>query len=420
MVLFQAFVNLLNFVEQCLTDHVKNRAIRTTSRAFHSLGFLWAGQCGMFDSEPYPMNDLPSPNASEAEKEHQWRIWVSREIQHRALLAHYILDSLITQMSGEPSSARHASNQLGLPNSEAAFEAGTVDEWLNHLRSQQVDQSSFRSIFRQLFSPTDDSRWLGHNFSAFSYRVLLEGLQSLISDCDDEDESEAAVGVPAKIEIRKALAQVHESIVQSVCVSMVDRFETLLRWHAVCLDAVISSSLLCRFMCRRYNIEQHIWANGKTTKADFDLVRWSNSSNGRRALLHAVAIQDIIEQLPRGRAHAIHIPSDLFAAATIYSVFSLAGLITVKLPSAVDWKDAVCIPNDARTDITELSAPVIASDTTRYIHNAWNPDFGRVSTTRNLLYESNSMQKLFGCLSTQWGVAIDMAKVVDQWVALCY
>jgi hypothetical protein len=71
-------------------------------------------------------------------------------------------------------------------------------------------------------------------------------------------------------------------------------------------------------------------------------------------------------------------------------------------------------------DVTELSAPVIGSDTMRYIHDAWNPDFGRVPTTRNLLYESNSMQKLFSCLSTQWGVAINMAKVVDQWVALCY
>jgi hypothetical protein len=36
-----------------------------------------------------------------------------------------------------------------------------------------------------------------------------------------------------------------------------------------------------------------------------------------------------------------------------------------------------------------------------------------------LLYEFNSIQKLFGCLSTQWGVAHDMGKVVDQWATLC-
>jgi hypothetical protein len=372
----------------------------------------------MFDSEPFSMNALPSPNASKAEKEHQWRVWVSREIQHRAVLAHYMLDGLITQMSGKPSSARHASNQLGLPSNEAAFEAGTADEWLNHLRSQQVDQSSFRSIFRLLFSPTDDSCWLGHSFSAFSYRVLLEGLQSLVSDCDDE--AEAAVGVPTKIEIRRALVRVYESTIQSVCLHSSDRLETLLRWHAICLDAVISSSLLCRYVCCRCNIDQHIWANCKGTKPDFDLVRWANTPNGRRALLHAVAIQDIVEQLPRGRAHAIHMPSALFAAATVYSVFSLAGLITVKLPSTVDWKDVVCTTNDPCLDVAEHSGPAISSDTTRYVRDAWTPDFGTLQTTRNLLYEFNSMQKLFGCLSTQWGVAIDMAKVVDRWIALCH
>lgn len=408
-------MKFLNVKEQVLTENVKNRAIRTTSQAFHSLSFFWAGQCGMYDSEPYLMNDLPSPNASKAEKEHQWKVWASREIQNRALLGHYMLDGLITQMSGEPSSARHSSNHLGPPSSEAAFEAGTADEWLNHLRLQQINQYSFRSLFRLLVSPADDTRWLGQTFSAFSYRVLLEGLQSLISDCDDE--AEAPVGVPTKNEICRALSRVHQGIVQHLCLSTIDRLETLLRWHAISLDAVTSSSTLCRYMCSHCNIDQQVWANSKATKPDFDFVRWANSPNGRRALLHAVAIQDIVEQLPRGRAHAIHMPSALFAAATVYSVFSLAGLISVKLPSAVDWKDVVY---DASLDGAELSVAAIGSDTSRYIYDAWNPEFGTVLTARNLLYEFNSMQKLFGCLSTQWGVAIDMAKVVDRWMEACY
>jgi hypothetical protein len=40
--------------------------------------------------------------------------------------------------------------------------------------------------------------------------------------------------------------------------------------------------------------------------------------------------------------------------------------------------------------------------------------------TRNLMYELNSMQKLFRCLTSQWGISIDMEVVMDQWIALCH
>jgi hypothetical protein len=158
--------------------------------------------------------------------------------------------------------------------------------------------------------------------------------------------------------------------------------------------------------------------NSKGPKQVFDLVQWANTHDGRRALLHAVAIQDIVEQLPRGRAHAIHMPSSLFAAATVYSVFSLAGLISVSFPSTIDWKDVLCATNDPCVDLAELSGIAVSSNTTRYIRDPYTPDLGTL-TTRNLLYEFNSIQTLFGCLSTQWGVAHDMGKVVDQWAALC-
>lgn len=112
----------------------------------------------MLDCEPFSTSSLPSPNALKAEKDHQWRVWASGEIQGHALLAHYMLDGLISHISGEPTSVRHASNQLGLPSSEAAFEAATANEWLSHLRSQQVNQSSSRSTFRFLSSPVDGAR----------------------------------------------------------------------------------------------------------------------------------------------------------------------------------------------------------------------------------------------------------------------
>lgn len=395
----------------------RNRALRTTSQIFHALGFFWARHCGMYDSEPFRNSDLPALDAPQAEKEHQWKIWSSREIQKRALLAHYILDGQIAQMSGDPTSTRHAANQLGLPSNDAAFEASNADAWLFHMRSDPIPGISFRGIFRSLFSPTGVPRPYENSLSSFSLRVILEGLQSLISDCDDLDG--AAVGVPTRSEVRRALAQIHESITSNTTLSAPDRLETLLRWHGICLDAATDSSLLCRHICARHNIIQHVLGGGKGIKSGLDLVAWARTEDARRALLHAVAIQDIVEQLPRGRAHVIHMPGALFAAATVYSVFSMAGFTTVHLPRTVDWKDALFTEVDPCVILGQLSGSAASSDTRRFVRGE-QTNGGSFTTTRNLLYELNSMQKLFRCLSSQWGVAFDMERILDQWISLSH
>lgn len=402
----------------------KNRVVRTMSQSFHGLGFTWADYLGMFDSEPYGMENLPQSSASQAEKDQQWRSWVCREIQQRALLAHYMLDGLIAQMSGKATTIRHTSNRLTLLANEAAFTAGTADEWLNLMHSQPATQPTFRSIFHFLFSPLNDRRWLNYSYSTISQRVLLEGVQSLLSDCDENGE--AAVGLPSKNEIRRSLARIHESISQNISLSSADRLETLLRWHVISLDAIANTPLLGKSICRRYNIQQHIWANVKAVRPGPDLTTWAQSADARHAMLHAVAIQDIVEQLPRGRAHAIHFPSSLLAAATVYTLFLLAGTATVKLPSTVDWADVVYPTNDPCVVLAEMAGTVFSSDTARYIRGEpMSSDLNGtsasgMSATRNLLYEFNSMQKLFGCLKTQWGIAGDMEQVIDSWITLCH
>ncbi|KAJ6116010.1 hypothetical protein N7523_006427 [Penicillium sp. IBT 18751x] len=395
----------------------KNRAIRTTSQVFRPLGFFWARHCGMYDSEPYSMENLPSTDAPAAEKEHQWRIWSAREIQQRALLAYYVLDGLVAQMSGDGASARHVSNPLSLSSSEAAFDASSADEWLVNMHSQKPDQSSFRVVFRSLFPPVGSFRALDYQFSAFSLRVVLEGLQSLISDCDDHG---LTVGVPGRSDVRRALAQVHETISMSIHFSAAERLEILLRWHTVCLDTMINSTVLSRHVCSRYNIPQHVSGGSRAVELGFDLLEWASTEDARRAVLHAVAIQDIVEQLPRGRAHVIHMPSSLFAAATIYVVFSLAGTATVNLPRTIVWQDALLSHSDLHLGHDDIRPPP-SSDTRRFVEKeegiSSNSPGGAV---RNLLYELNSMQKLFRCLSSQWGIAWDMEGIVAEWIQLCH
>lgn len=374
----------------------------------------------MFDSEPFSVDNLPSPSADKAEKEHQWRAWAAREIQQRGLLAYHILDGLVAQMSGDGASTRHVANPLHLPSNEAAFDASTVDEWLAHMRSSRTEQPPFRLVFRSLFPPVSSFRPLDYHFSAFALRVVLEGLQSLAAESDESDL--VSVGAPGRSDVRRALAQVHETITMSIHLSAPERLEILLRWHTICLDTMINSTVLSRHVCARHKIAQHVSGGARTIKTGFDMIRWANSEDARRALLHAIAIQDIIEQLPRGRAHVIHMPSSLFAAATIYVVFSLAGLATVHLPQSIIWQDALLYQSDLNlgSDDTGFSSKGAGSETRRFVELGRTGSLPGMGAARNLLYELNSMQKLFRCLCSQWGIAHDMEEIVDQWITLCH
>ena len=346
-----------------------------------------------------------------------WRRWAAKEIQQRALLGHYLVDGLISRMSGELPSVRHAANQLGLPSTEAEFEARNADEWLTHMLSQEPPLSSysFRKIISSLFSPQNQIN-MPPKLSAFSLRVILEGLQSLVSDCDNDEG--ALVGVPTKFELRRALAQIHVLISDSPSMSEPERLEIFLRWHTLCLDACKDSSLLCRAVCARYGVTQHVCPGRDSKKTELDLVSWANTEDARRALLHAIAIQEIVERLPRGRAHVIHIPNSLFASATVYCVFSLAELTTVNLPTSVDWQSVLSSGYEAVPIIGNSEGDV--SETRRYIRGELASLVGSVGVAENLLYELNSMQKLFRCLSSQWGIAYDMEDVIDQWMSLCH
>ncbi|KAF5866146.1 hypothetical protein ETB97_000680 [Aspergillus alliaceus] len=328
--------------------------------------------CGMLGSEPFSKESLPFPNASMEEKEQKWRTWAAREIQQRALLAYHIHDGLVAQMSGDGTSTRHVANPLSLPSSEAAFDASSADEWLVHMNSQRPDQPSFRLVFRSLFPPVSSFRPLDYQLSAFALRVVLEGLQSLVSDSDEDDL--VAVGVPSRSDVRRALAQVHETVSMSIHLSSPERLEVLLRWHTICLDTMINSTVLF--------------------KPGFDMTKWVNTSDARRALLHAIEIQDIIEQLPRGRAHVIHMPSSLFAAATIYVVFSLAGIATINLPHTIVWQDALLSHADLNLGCDNIRSSA-GSETRRFVEEGQTYSPPGLGAVRNLLnhYVSRNLRQ---------------------------
>jgi hypothetical protein len=387
-----------------------------TGQVFHSLGFYWARHCGMFETGTATTIDIPSLDHPEAEKVHRWKLWAAREIQLRALLGHYVLDGQISQFSGDPTCARHAANPLGLPSSDSAFGANTVDEWITQMNAKRQHQTSFRAIFCLLFYTPNIFQDLDQDMSSFSIRILLEGLKSLI--LEDNEAGGPAVGTPTRHDTCRALGHLYGYIQRNTHFSTADRSETLIRWHAISLDSATESTQLCRKLCHQLGIKQNIFGGAKKGMYAFDAKTWINTIDARRALLHAVAIHEIAEGLPIGRSRAIHIPSSLFAAATVYCAFALAGASVLTLPYIAEWENVMTVDMNLTPNGPLTPSSGTGFDVKDFLYGV-HPLTNAPSMTRNILYDLNLLQMFLRFSAQQWGVCSEMESVLEQWISLC-
>tara|TARA_R110002060_G_scaffold54231_1_gene64866 strand:- start:303 stop:1067 length:765 start_codon:yes stop_codon:yes gene_type:complete len=205
-----------------------------------------------------------------------------------------------------------------MPASDAAFDAATADEWIKEIQASGDDRMSFRELFNDIFSSPSPTTL---HLSKFTLRVLFEGLQSLSADLQEAGGA-VAVGTPRKSEISAALIRIYKDHLE-VRIPSVDQLELLIRWHAIFLDLATPTTALCRKLCAAFDIPQNLHGTSKQDIGDFDLGAWSQSVNGMRAVLHALAIQDIVERMPFSRAHAIRMCWELHAIL-VSSLFNMA------------------------------------------------------------------------------------------------
>ncbi len=387
----------------------KNESLRMTSQIFHGLGFYWARQCGMYVIREPQDDDIPSVTTSEAEKLEKWKKWATREVQNRAVLGHYVLDGQISQFSGYAACARHVTNPLLVPESDAAFAATTPDAWIAEMQKQRPRRRPLREVFVSIFSPGQLP--MDAALSNFSIRVILEGLQSLASDV--QEVNGPAVGTPSNQAIMRALIHLHNGRLAQSDPSAVENLELLVRWHSICLGIATPTSMLCRKLCAFYGIQQHLYAENNISINDLDLRVWTQSAGGLRALLHAIAVQDIVERLPLGRSHAIHLPAAIFSAATIYSAHCLAGSPTVVIPDLVQWQDVWSVEMSDMTMVENF--PVFDTGVNAFLGGKLAVANQKTST-RNLLYDLNSVQITLGSISSRWGVSNEMEEILHRWI----
>ena len=387
----------------------KNESLRMTCQVFHGLGFYWGRQCGMYQINEGSYH-FPTFDAPEYEKTEQWKIWAALEVQKRAILGHYILDGQISQFSGHATCVRHVTNPLLTPASDQAFAATTADEWIMEIQKQATPRRSFQMIFVDMFSP--NILCLSHSMSNFSVRVVLEGFQSLISDV--QQLKGPAVGTPSKSSIAQALMSLYNLSLRFLDPVAVESMELLIRWHSICLNLATPTTQLCKWICATYNIPQQLYSGADYSDHESDLVIWAQSDEGLRALLHSMAIQDLVDRLLLGRSHTIHLPAAIFSVASIYSARCMADKASVVVPPSIRWEDAWGVESQNATNFDNIPPN---NDTNEFMQGKYATNPGK-SLIRNLKYELNSLQIMLGSISLRWGVSHEMDAILHQWISI--
>ncbi|KAK5057510.1 hypothetical protein LTR84_011510 [Exophiala bonariae] len=381
--------------------------LRMTSQVFHGLGFYWSRECGMFASSIARRTTVPSISAPETEKAEAWRTWAVSEAQLRALLTHYILDGLIAQFSGNPTCVRHGANALPMPVSVEAFDAATPNDWIQEMGKGDHFDMTFRDFIYALFQPSEAC--LSKQIPELAMRVVLESLQSMVSE--EADAGGRTIGTPSRREICNAMLRLYRSQITT----SPNTAELLLRWHCIFISMTVSIRTLCDLICDACQVSEKIFRQRSTQARQHyhDIKSWTATCDARRALLHAFAIRDLIQKLPVGRSHVIHLPYAIFMAAAIQAAFMVENFQVIAVPAIIDW-DIVWQDGNATSVGASPVNDISSLETQQFLQNTFAPVNTR-NLSRKMSLELHNLRMQLTGISSHWGLSHLFGKVLDQW-----
>ena len=379
-----------------------------TAQVFHSLGFYWARESGMYDIEQDSETSIPELSEPADVLEQKWRQWAAKETQLRALLGHYILDGLLSDYTGGPTCQRHTAHLLPTPCDDSVFNAPDAPTWAAKMRKAQNKSRDFSKVFHSLFSQHVHIRHLGNSLSMITAAVLMEGLKSL--SAERVAPGLLAIGVPSDRDISRALGRLYLFIAQSNYLSDVEKEVSILRWHTVCLHKAVDFNWLCRNLCRKQRVDQRI-IGGRKLPA-LEATAWVSSTRARLGLLHAFSIYGILQRLPADQVQRTYVPIATFSAGIMYCAFLLGGITSTDVPEIESWDSVVLIDLDNTTkDATD--------DLDASVRQYLNGDFKAQEKRRNILYDVNLFTRTLKNLEQLWGVTRPMHQVLEELSSQC-
>lgn len=239
---------------------------------------------------------------------------------------HYVLDGRLSSIGHLPPSTRHTSNPTRPCSSLILFAAPTAEAWaaIRRAESSLPPPPVFRDVFSTLFSNSPNPAILSFPFPLLSIYVIIEGLQSLVSDFRGAGGIET-VGVPSSPALASALTLFLTVIQRSTILPPSNRNDLLVRYHAINITLFTDVPAL-------------LSPSSPTPRRE-----WAATPAGRRTMLHAAAIRSLAEARAGGSAGPFHLPSAIYLAAVITHAFLegtravLTGESRFDIASEVDW-----------------------------------------------------------------------------------
>jgi hypothetical protein len=333
---------------------------------FQGLGFRWSQLAGMLDSslmELYTKRFPPCEDLSGADLDVAWRRWAATETQRRVMIGHHILDAYQAATTKSMPTIKHTMNPLPSACDDRLYRAPTAAAWRQLVmeRSSQLCPTLwFSDIYAALLSEGNSNRANPMDFRRLpmiSALAVLEGLGSLA--LESKATSGQAFGsaspkdiVTALIKFEAAFLKEPESSLAFVCL--------LMRWHTIFLVLL--------------GVHQWSISNGNLDHPP----GWTNTSSGRRALLHANAVRQLAGNIPFKALSTIHfvVPNCLYEAGLCFAAwlqqgqqrerepkaawYGGRGFIEYDLEDSINWQDlGTTGMSEVDTTMTdELSAAV--------------------------------------------------------------
>ncbi|KAL2793918.1 hypothetical protein BJX66DRAFT_338349 [Aspergillus keveii] len=385
-----------------------NPDIRTTAFVFHGLGFYWARTCGMYSVQTPQLHTFDAEQP-QSEKQHLWERWAAAEMQRRAVLGHYILDGLISQASGTPTSARHVINKVGAASSDAAFGATTAEAWVEEMLRSQEDHQPMSEVYTAILNPR--YRQAPLSLSHFTVAVVTEGLQSLVAE--SHEVADGCPGVVTRDQIIRGLLNVYQVHVSFALTSE----KRVIRWHTVCMELAAPSTSLYSALCAMFDIPFFLSGiSPSSASKKVDLGAWVSSPDSVRAFVHAVTVARLVRHLPFADSHAPHIQIAVFASAIVLSTICLFGTTTLEVPTAPRWEAVWAqFPDGPGTD-QGITSP--KDQNAGDFLSALNSSSSGKTISINLPREINFLQLALRTVTSRWGISQQMETVVQHLIAI--
>ncbi|KAK5060101.1 hypothetical protein LTR84_009985 [Exophiala bonariae] len=384
-----------------------NPRIRKMSHVARGLGSVWARECGLYrPRSPYGVV-IPSIAAPSKQKLEVWQKWVAEEVQVRSLLWQYVLDGLSSLFYRQPTLLLHETNSMLLPTASAAFEASTVDAWIEEIsRSDSDSQVTVQSYVRALFR--GETEIINKPISELAIRVVLECLQSLILRV--AETTEETIGMVNKQEICVALLNLkHWQLHLSRAAT-----ELLLRWHSVFLSMSVDIRRLSFSIGPERYVEElfHPSQSEIEEHQALDLPNWVRTDDARRAILHAIAIGELVQSLSMAELFAVHMPFTIFSAAAVVAAFLSAEIRTLPMPSHIDWQGLYQCPKDTFPESGTHSIEMASYLAGTSVPGVNLPRLRKISTELSIFHSQIT------AISGTWGITRSMQKILERWAQL--